>query len=252
MASIAEGFPSHGTLPPVGEKVRSVVPYQHEGSPSSLIKYAAPGFPPSSPDTIPFSVDETKMRTPNSAQPLPSVHEAGAAFYTTNPQSDFELFPQAKSTDHRHKRQKTDSVEQPAATEQRRSPRAPVSGDTTSPSRATLHQLETPVSSVGSNQHSSSWRPEHDELLIWALREGLGWQSIALKYFPDKTANACRKRYERLMAKRGSAANWDGVEVEALARAYFEVRKEMWTLLADRVGEVWQNVEAKVCYPTCD
>lgn len=256
MASIAEAFPSHGTLPPVGEKVIPVVPYQHEGLLSSLLSSLltnkAPGSLPSSPDTIPFGVDETKMRTPNSARPLPSVHEAGAGFYTTNPQSEFELFPQAKSTDHRHKRQKTDSVEQPAATELRRSPRAPVSGDTTSPSRATLRQLETPVSSVDSNQHSSSWPPEHDELLIWARREGLGWQSIALKHFPDKTANACRKRYERLMEKRASAANWDGVEVETLARAYFEVRKEMWTLLADRVGEVWQNVEAKVCYPTCD
>lgn len=85
-----------------------------------------------------------------------------------------------------------------------------------------------------------------------ARQQGLNWQPIALKYFPDKTANACRKRHERLMEKRNSADNWDGVKLDLLSKAYIELREQMWKILADRVGEKWQNVEAKVCHRTCD
>ena len=84
-----------------------------------------------------------------------------------------------------------------------------------------------------------------------ARHQGLNWQPIASQYFPDKTANACRKRHERLMEKRNSADNWDGVKIEELAKGYVEVREQMWKLLADRIGEKWQNVEAKVCNLTC-
>lgn len=247
MASVAEAVPSHETLSLAGEKVRSVVPHQHQLLPSSWPTYAAARSRPSSPDTIPFGVDETKTPTPNSAWTLPSVHEAGAVLDTTDPQYDLTLYPQDKAANHQHKWQKRDSVEQPPLTARR----TLVSWDTTSPFRAT-HQQETPVSSVDSTQHSSSWRPIHDEMLIRARRKGLNWQSIASGYFKDRTANACRKRHERLMEKRDSAANWDSVEVETLAKAYVEVREQMWTLLADRVGEKWQDVEGKVYYPPCD
>ena len=83
-----------------------------------------------------------------------------------------------------------------------------------------------------------------------ARQKGLNWQPIASQYFPDKTPNACRKRHERLMEKRNIADNWDGVKIETLAKAYVDVREQMWRLLADRIGEKWQNVEAKVCQPT--
>ena len=111
----------------------------------------------------------------------------------------------------------------------------------------------TSSQALASDRHASqSWPPENDELLIRARQQGLNWQPIASQYFPDKTANACRKRHERLMDKRNSAENWDGVKMETLAKAYVDVREQMWKLLADRVGEKWQNVEAKVCHPTCD
>ena len=74
----------------------------------------------------------------------------------------------------------------------------------------------------------------------------MNWQPIATKYFPDKTANACRKRHERLMEKRNNTENWEGVKMETLAKAYNDLREEMWKILADRVGEKWQIVEAKV------
>ena len=79
-----------------------------------------------------------------------------------------------------------------------------------------------------------------------ARQQGLNWQPIATQYFPEKTANACRKRHERLMEKRNSADNWDGIKMDAMAKAYVELREQMWQLLAERVGEKWQTVENKV------
>lgn len=78
-----------------------------------------------------------------------------------------------------------------------------------------------------------------------ARREGQNWQPIANQYFSDRSGNACRKRHERLMEKRNSE-DWDGVKLEELAVAYNQVKKEMWTILADRLGEKWQIIEAKV------
>lgn len=47
--------------------------------------------------------------------------------------------------------------------------------------------------------------------------------------------------------ERQNAEQWDGVKLDILAQAYMEVRREMWTVLANRVGEKWQLVEQKVC-----
>ena len=79
-----------------------------------------------------------------------------------------------------------------------------------------------------------------------ARQQGLNWQPIASKHFPDKTANACRKRHERLMEKRNVTDAWDGAKMEALAKAYHEIRADMWRMLGDRLGEKWSTVEAKV------
>lgn len=46
--------------------------------------------------------------------------------------------------------------------------------------------------------------------------------------------------------ERINAEQWDGVKLDVLAQAYMEVRREMWSLLAARVGEKWQLVETKV------
>ena len=78
-------------------------------------------------------------------------------------------------------------------------------------------------------------------------QQGLNWQPIATNFFPEKSANACRKRHERLMEKRNNADDWDNTKMEALAKAYNDMREQMWRLLADRIGgEKWQIVEAKV------
>ena len=79
-----------------------------------------------------------------------------------------------------------------------------------------------------------------------ARAAGENWTPIAHRLFPDKTPNACRKRHERLMIQRHHSQDWDGVKLEQLAQAYQEMREQMWTLLARRLGERWQTVEAKV------
>ena len=99
----------------------------------------------------------------------------------------------------------------------------------------------------GIDRHASqSSSPDNDDLLMRARQQGMNWQPIATKYFPDKTANACRKRYERLIMKRDLAENWDDAKMETLSKAYNDSREQVWKILGDRVGEKWQTVEAKV------
>ena len=112
---------------------------------------------------------------------------------------------------------------------------------------STLNQPASPPPSAGERHSSASWPKEKDELLIRARKQGLNWQPIAAKYFPDKSPNACRKRHERLMEKRNNADDWDGAKMEALAKAYNDVREQMWRLLAEKIGgEKWHVVESKV------
>jgi hypothetical protein len=107
------------------------------------------------------------------------------------------------------------------------------------------HRHSVSTASAAGGTRSSSWSAADDETLIRARAQGLNWNQIGPKHFPSKTPNACRKRHERLM-ERQNAEQWDGVKLEVLAQAYMEVRQEMWSLLAARVGEKWQLVETKV------
>lgn len=101
------------------------------------------------------------------------------------------------------------------------------------------------------DRHSSqAWPERNDDVLMQARQRGLNWQPIASQYFPGKTANACRKRHERLMEKRNHAEDWEGVKLESLAASYNDVREQMWKILADILGEKWQIIEARVSTPT--
>ena len=75
---------------------------------------------------------------------------------------------------------------------------------------------------------------------------GLNWQPIASQYFPNKTANACRKRFERLMQQKNAADSWDSMKTTTLAKAYMETRQQIWSSLAEQLGEKWTTVEQKV------
>ncbi|OWP02466.1 hypothetical protein B2J93_42 [Marssonina coronariae] len=91
---------------------------------------------------------------------------------------------------------------------------------------------------------SGAWAPSDDQTLLAARAQGLNWAPIQSAYFPTKTANACRKRHERLMERR-SADDWDGLKLESLAQRYMAMRREIWAGLAAQTGEKWNVVEQK-------
>jgi hypothetical protein len=102
-----------------------------------------------------------------------------------------------------------------------------------------------PQPNAVSQRNAAIWSTSDDEILLRARASGLNWQPIASRNFPNKTANACRKRHERLIERR-HVDDWDNQKLELLAQEYLACRKEMWEMLAARLGERWNVVEAKV------
>lgn len=105
-----------------------------------------------------------------------------------------------------------------------------------------------PVTGPAASRNAAIWSTADDEILLSARSSGLNWQPIASRHFPNKTANACRKRHERLVERR-HVEDWDTHKLELLAREYLACRKEMWEILASRLGERWSVIEAKVRQP---
>jgi hypothetical protein len=102
-----------------------------------------------------------------------------------------------------------------------------------------------PQPNAVAQRNAAIWSTSDDEVLLRARASGLNWQPIASRNFPNKTANACRKRHERLIERR-HVDDWDNQKLELLAQEYLACRKEMWEMLAARLGERWNVVEAKV------
>ncbi|GJN86184.1 hypothetical protein PLIIFM63780_009763 [Purpureocillium lilacinum] len=114
---------------------------------------------------------------------------------------------------------------------------------TTDPSAAAA----ATITAIPPGQHrpsSGAWSPQDDHQLVNARMQGLNWGQIKDTYFPAKTANACRKRHERLMERKGSD-DWDGRKLQRLAKEYMGMRREIWSGLAARTGEKWSVVEQK-------
>jgi hypothetical protein len=86
-------------------------------------------------------------------------------------------------------------------------------------------------------------------MLMEARARDMNWGPIQQTYFPNKSANACRKRHERLMSKK-SAATCSGKRMERIAHSYVGLRKETWSPIAAQTGEKWYIVEQKVCSPS--
>jgi hypothetical protein len=61
---------------------------------------------------------------------------------------------------------------------------------------------EKSTSDASSGSINSSWTSLDDEKLIQARAHRLNWNQISPKHFPDRTANACRKRHERLTERQ--------------------------------------------------
>lgn len=98
--------------------------------------------------------------------------------------------------------------------------------------------------SAAGQRNAAIWSTADDEILLQARASGLNWQPIATRHFPNKTANACRKRHERLVERR-HVEDWDTHKLELLAEEYMACRQEMWEILASRLGERWGVIEAK-------
>src|SRR5436305_2053833 len=112
------------------------------------------------------------------------------------------------------------------------------------PMPPTPHNLQHPSASPQPAQNGP-WTTEEDEILCDYRTRGFGWAQIQEKHFPGKSANACRKRHERLMTKRRST-DWDEGRLESLAVNYRLMREQIWRPLADRLGEKWEHVEKAV------
>lgn len=210
--------------------IRSGDVFRTENISMGSISEAVPSRRISPPENTPIGWGGTRSPTPDTLQRLQ------LSKYVPNLSIDDLADPNGQSSNQRHKWQSfLDSIA-----------RFSTSEASTSPSRATLDQRKTAESGIEGHQHISAWPPEKDEQLMRARQMGLNWKLIASQYFPDKTANSCRKRHERLMEQRNSAVNYEGNKMDILSKAYLDLREQMWTTLADRVGDKWQNIEAKV------
>jgi len=109
---------------------------------------------------------------------------------------------------------------------------------------STRQYFTQPPASI--HHSSEGWSPKDDQILITAARpEWANWPLIQQVFFPSKTLNACRKRYESLM-ERSMADDWDGRKLENLSKNYMIMRREIWRPLALAGGEKWNVVEQKV------
>ena len=106
--------------------------------------------------------------------------------------------------------------------------------------------MTSPISPSG-NRSAVPWSATDDAQLKQARQQGMNWAPIAKQFFPTKSANACRKRHERLMDKAQTSEPWDQSKVDLMAKTYCELREQMWNLVASRIGENWKEVEARVC-----
>lgn len=126
----------------------------------------------------------------------------------------------------------------------------PISSVTMPLSIGTNYHNQLPVSSsldtpVASSHPAVSWLSQDDDILFTARSQGHGWGQIQRQHFPSKTPNACRKRYERLIAKK-RGTEWDQERLDRLRMRYRELRERTWKPLADATGERWQDVEKAV------
>ncbi|KAL8655281.1 MAG: hypothetical protein Q9210_000984 [Variospora velana] len=87
---------------------------------------------------------------------------------------------------------------------------------------------------------NARWTKEDDAMLKMARASELQWQSISKTVIPMKAPRAFRRRHEKPMEKY-----WGESKIHDLASKYDIVRKEMWRLLADELGEPWELVETK-------
>ncbi|PGH17139.1 hypothetical protein AJ79_01277 [Helicocarpus griseus UAMH5409] len=103
----------------------------------------------------------------------------------------------------------------------------------------------SPATPSTPSSQSGPWSPHDDQVLMAARLQGHGWNQIQKENFQNKSPNACRKRWERLLAKR-QGSKWEDDRVEKVTRYYNQMRSDIWRPLAEATGESWEDVE-KLC-----
>jgi hypothetical protein len=93
---------------------------------------------------------------------------------------------------------------------------------------------------------SGPWNNEEDSILLDAKSGGMSWEEIHRQHFPGKSANACRKRHERVLAKMRST-DWDDARIQRVTDAYHKHRNSIWAPLCRELGESLTDVEKVVC-----
>lgn len=122
---------------------------------------------------------------------------------------------------------------------------APVQISTTQTTSYSSYAAEVPIlTSTQRRKSSGAWKLQDDNRLVAARMQGLSWKQIQDAHFPQKSANACRKRHERIVERK--SAEEDTRKFQRLATEYMGMRKKIWSELAARTGEKWTVVETKV------
>ncbi|KAG6289936.1 hypothetical protein E4U09_004692 [Claviceps aff. purpurea] len=122
---------------------------------------------------------------------------------------------------------------------------APLQIFTTQKTSCSPYAAEVPtLASTQRRISSGAWKLQDDNRLVAARMQGLSWKQIQDAHFPQKSANACRKRHERIVERK--SAEEDTRKFQRLATEYMGMRKKIWSELAARTGEKWTVVEAKV------
>ncbi|KIW65268.1 hypothetical protein PV04_07541 [Phialophora macrospora] len=89
---------------------------------------------------------------------------------------------------------------------------------------------------------SGPWNNDEDSILMEAKLKGMSWEEIHRQHFPGKSANACRKRHERVLAKVRNT-NWDEARIQRVTDAYHKHRSSIWAPLCNELGESLSDVE---------
>ncbi|KAH8900698.1 hypothetical protein GQ53DRAFT_835635 [Thozetella sp. PMI_491] len=99
---------------------------------------------------------------------------------------------------------------------------------------------------------SGTWGVQHDTLLLAARDSGQSWSEIQAEYFPGITSNACRKRHERLMERKGTndggmrelePAIMDKAAAERQRELELKIRKDAEDAFERRMKEMWKVEE---------
>ncbi|KAL2152890.1 hypothetical protein VTH82DRAFT_4045 [Thermothelomyces myriococcoides] len=196
---------------------RSPIGAQHPNSSSGL---GPPRHPP------PLSPDSSRNHIHHHHREL--AEQASSSFRTQRPESSTTATTTTTTTTrHDHGTSETPGEPGPGAVRGEAAPAAATS------------LVEYPYSIY----NHGTWTAEDDKTLLQARSRGQNWAELQRTHFPNKTANACRKRYERLIERRG-LHDYSGRRLEMVANEYMNMRRELWSGLADRVGMRWEVVEA--------